>query len=125
VGLTFVLATPAAAQIVFRSGPGAGPDAAALLDLPPASYGVTGWKTGEWARYDMTQTFGATGQQLTRFRTLSVVGSANDRFWIEVLEESMGLMRSSQPARKILIPFGAISDRAMSEALIPDVGSGQ
>jgi len=117
VGLIAALTTPAGAQIVFRSGPGAGPDPSALLDVTPSAYGVSGWKTGEWARYNITQTFGATGQQLTRFRTISVVGSADDRFWVEVQEESMGMMRATQPTRKMLIPFGAITDRAMSVAL--------
>jgi hypothetical protein len=121
VGLAVVWSTPVAAQIIMRGGPG-GNDPSNLLDVPPAAYGVSGWKTGEWARYNTTQTFGATGQQITRFRTVSVVGSANDRFWIEILEESLGLMRTSVPARKILIPFGAMTDRAMTEALalMPD-----
>ena len=109
--------TPVSAQIVFRSGPGAGPDAMALLEVAPAAYGVNGWKTGEWARYNITQTFGMTGQQLTRFRTVSVVGAAQDRFWVEVQEESMGLMRASQPTRKMLVPFGAVTERSMTEAL--------
>lgn len=116
VGLV-LWATPLSAQIVFRSGPGAGPDGMALLEVAPSAYGVTGWKTGEWARYNITQTFGMTGQQLTRFRTVSVVGAAQDRFWVEVQEESMGLMRASQPTRKMLIPFGGVTERAMIEAL--------
>lgn len=114
-------ATPGAAQIVFRSGPG-GSDPSGLLDVAPASYGVSGWTAGEWARYNISQSLGQAGQSLTRFRTLSVVAAAGERFWVEIQEEAVGLMRATQPTRKLLIPFGAVSERAMTEAftLMPD-----
>jgi hypothetical protein len=114
--LVLLVTPPLGAQIVLR-GPGGPGDASALLDVAPAAYGVSAWKTGEWARYNVTQTFGQTGQSLTRFRTLSVVGAAGDKFWVEVNEESMGVMRAVQPSRKMLIPFGPVAERHMVEAV--------
>lgn len=121
-GLLTAFATPGVAQLVFRSGPGGAGDPSGLLDIAPAAYGVSRWTVGEWARYNVSQTFGATGQTLTRFRTLSVIDAAAERFWVEVQEEAMGVMRATQPTRKMLIPFGPVSERAMTEAftLMPD-----
>lgn len=120
--LMVTVARPAAAQVVFRTGPGGPGDASALLDVAPAAYGVSAWSPGAWARYNLTQTFGPSGQSLTRFRTVSIVGAEGERFWVEVQEEAAGLMRGAQPTRKLLIPFGPVSERAMTEAyaLLPD-----
>ena len=119
--LVVACAPPAAAQIVLR-GPGGTGDPSSLLDVAPAAYGVSGWTAGEWARYNVTQTFGPTGQSLTRFRTVSVLEASSDLFWVEVQEETVGLMRTTQPTRRMRIPFGPVGERAMTEAytLMPD-----
>jgi hypothetical protein len=122
--LTLVGAPLGAQQMVFR-GPGGGGagDASALLDVAPAAYGVTAWRVGEWARYNVSQVFGGTGQSLTRFRTVSVVdGAGTDGFWVELTEETVGVMRATMPVRKLRIPFGPVQERAMTEALtlLPD-----
>lgn len=108
-------------QFVFRSGSGGASDASAVLDAAPAGFGVGGWTVGEWARYNLTQSMGPAGSVI-RFRTVSVVGQQDAAFWVEVQEEATGLMRAQLPVRKLLIPFGPVSERGMSEmlTLFPD-----
>jgi hypothetical protein len=108
-------ATPSAAQVVFRTG--GGDDPSALLDVAPAAFGVAAWTAGEWARYNLSQSFGGTGQSITRFRTVGVLGQQEDRYWVEVQEEVTGLARMQVPTRKLLLPFGPVTERAMSEML--------
>lgn len=119
--LLAVAGQPAAAQIVFR-GPGGPGDAGGFLEVAPSSYGVTAWNAGDWVRYNATQTLGPTGQSLTRFRTVAVIAAAGDKFWVEVQEETVGMMRAVQPTRRMLVPFGPVTERAMVEAysLLPD-----
>ena len=106
-----------AQMIIRRGGPGGGNDPGMLLDVAPGAYGVTGWHAGEWARYNSTQALGPQ-MTMTRFRTFSILENTNDKWWVEIEEESTGAIRLVQPLQKILVPFGSMTERTMSEALI-------
>jgi hypothetical protein len=110
------------AQVIVRRG---GPDGVAgtmrmsMGSAPgpfleaPASYGVTGWRVGQWARYSVTQNAGP--MPITQIRTVSIVGQRGNQYWVETQDEFTGMMSARGPTRKMLIPFGAMRERVGTE----------
>jgi hypothetical protein len=112
----------AQAQVVVR-GPGGQRNLAGTMGPlagAPASFGVQGWRVGQWARYSITQSAGQ--MPITQVRTVSIVGQRGGQFWVETQDEFAGMMSARGPLRKMLIPFGALRERVGTEvySLFPD-----
>ena len=88
-----------------------------ILDGAPSGYGVTGWKTGQWARYNINRALNPQFS-IEQFRLVSVVGQDGGKYWVEVQDDMMTPQRQTMPIRKLLLPFGAVDDARMSEELI-------
>ena len=117
------VATTGSAQIVQFGGPGGGGQRRMMMGgaigpftEAPSSYGVTGWRVGQWVRYSIVQNAGQV--PITQIRTVSVVGQRGEQYWIETQDEFVGMMQTRGPLRKILIPFGAIRERVGTEVYL-------
>ena len=111
----------AEAQMVIRSGGGGGRTSIGAgmqwLEVAPPAYGVTAWTAGQWARYSVSENVGAP-MPMMQFRTISVVGQRGADFWVETADEFGGLASGRGMVRKVLVPFGAIAERAGGEAYL-------
>jgi hypothetical protein len=105
------------AQVVVRRSGAGGGAGTAWLEVAPSAYGVTGWTTGQWARYSVSENVGAP-MPLMQFRTISVVGRRGDAFWVETADEFGGMMSGRGMVRKVLVSFGAIAERTGTEAYV-------
>lgn len=107
----------AQAQVVIRRGVGGGSGAMQWLEVPPSAYGVTTWTAGQWARYSVSENVGAP-MPMMQFRTISVVGRRGTDFWVETADEFGGMASGRGMVRKVLVPFGALAERAGGEAYV-------
>ena len=111
----------AEAQVVYRSGGGGGRmsfgGGMQWLEVAPSVYGVTAWTAGQWARYSVSENVGG-GMPMMQFRTISVVGQRGADFWVETADEFGGVASGRGMVRKVLVPFGAIAERAGSEEYV-------
>jgi hypothetical protein len=105
------------AQVVIRRGVGGASGGMQWLEVAPASYGVTAWSAGQWARYSVSENVGAP-MPMMQFRTISVVGRRGDDFWVETADEFGGMASGRGPVRKLLVPFGAIAERTGGEGYV-------
>ena len=55
---------------------------------------------------------------MIQFRTVGVVGRRGDDFWVETADEFGGMASGRGMVRKLLVPFGAIEERAGGEAYV-------
>lgn len=121
-----LLAIPAAlaGQVLTRFGPGTTSPGTELMERAPSTFGVTAWTVGQWARYNINRTLNAQmGLTVQQFRQLSVVGQSGDQFWVEVQDDMMTPNRQTMPIRKMLLPFGPVSEAAMTEMLMTQADS--
>jgi hypothetical protein len=119
--LAALMTGSAAAQVrIMRSGSGAsGPEA--ILEEPPAAFGVAGWAVGQWARYAVSENVGAP-MPMGRYRTFSIVGQRGEQFWVETAMEFSGMASGQGPTRKTLQAFGPVREAVNAETyvLAPD-----
>jgi len=104
------------AQVVIRRAAGGGA-AMQWLEVAPSAYGVTAWTAGQWARYSVSENVGAP-MPMMQFRTIGVVGRRGADFWVETADEFGGMASGRGMVRKVLVPFGAIAERAGGEAYV-------
>jgi hypothetical protein len=108
-------AAPQGQVVIRRLGGGGG--GMAWLDAAPSQFGVPAWRVGEWARYSVSENLGG-GMPMVQFRTVSVVGKRGDAFWVETADEFGGMAAGRGPTRKLLVPFGAITERVGTEGYV-------
>jgi len=118
--LPVLLLWPSAAdaQVVVRrfGGSGGGPGTQ-LLNVAPAEYGVREWRAGQWVRYSISQDLGGP-MPMVQFRTISVVGRRGEEYWVESGDEFAGMASGQGPVRKVLVPFGPITERVGAEVYV-------
>lgn len=105
------------AQVVIRRTAGSGSGGMLWLEAAPSAYGVTAWTEGQWARYSVSENVGAP-MPMMQFRTISVVGRRGTDFWVETADEFGGMASGRGMVRKVLVPFGAVAERAGGEAYV-------
>jgi len=107
----------AEAQVVIRRSAGGGSGGMLWLEAAPSTYGVTAWTVGQWARYSVSENVGAP-MPMMQFRTIGVVGRRGNDFWVETADEFGGMASGRGMVRKVLVPFGAIAERAGGETYL-------